>query len=91
MQPKFTEQELNILKALSSVLSKKRKEAKKSQRMFAFEYGLHKSMISRFESCSSEPKLFSLWKIANILGLKLSELLCLLEAELGENINLTDD
>lgn len=91
MQPKFTEQELNILKALSAVINKKRRELDKSQRLMAFEYGIQKSMISRFESCSNEPRLFSLWKIANIFGLKLSELISLLEAEMGENIKLIDD
>lgn len=39
-----------ILEALSSVLSELRINNAKSQRILAFENGMHKSMISRFES-----------------------------------------
>ena len=47
MQPKISEKELKILAALSKVVKNKRLEKAKSQRLFADEYELHSSMISR--------------------------------------------
>ncbi len=89
MQPSSTKK-LEILKALSNVVKKKRIELDKSQRFFAFEYGLQKSMISRFENLKNEPKMFSLWRVANALGIKPSELFSLIEDELGEYVDLTE-
>ena len=80
-----------ILKAFAKVLSDERSKINKSQRIFAFENDLHKSMISRFESCSSEPKLFSIWKLANALGLKPSQFFDLIENELPEDFSYLVD
>jgi len=90
MQRGFSEKEIIILKALAKTLYKKRQELQKSQRLIAFEYDIQKSMISRLESCTSEPKLFSLWRIANMFDLKLSELITLIELELPEYISLIE-
>lgn len=80
-----------ILEALSSVLSELRINNAKSQRILAFENGMHKSMISRFESCKNEPRIFSVWKVANAFGLKPSEFLSLIENKLPQDFNLIDD
>lgn len=90
MQPKFSKKEQLILSALASVVKTKRKEFEKSQRMFAFENDVQKSMISRFENGVNEPKLFSLWKIANAYDMKLSKFIELIEIDLGEDIELID-
>ncbi len=90
MQQKFSKNEQLILKALSNAIKKKRAKMNKSQRLFAFENGVHKSMISRFENCNNEPMLFSFWKMANALEIKPSELMKLLEKELPEEVSLLD-
>lgn len=90
MQHKFLDNEKLILTALSEVISEKRKELKKSQRIMAFEYGLHKSLISRLENSKNEPKFFSIWKLANMFEMKPSEFVALIEKKLGNNIDLLD-
>ncbi len=79
-----------ILNAFAKVLRKERTNFEKSQRIFAFENGIHKSMISRFESGNNEPKLFSVWRIANALDMKPSEFLAAVEKELPEAFNILD-
>lgn len=91
MQPKFTKDEERILKAFSNVIKSTRKNIDKSQRMLAFEYDIQRSMISRFESGTNEPKLFSIWRLANAFGMKPSELFTLIEKELGDDITLIDN
>lgn len=91
MQPKFSEKEMQILLALSKAVKNKRLEKAKSQRVLADEYEIHKSMFSRYENCESEPKLFSLWRVANALDIKPSELFYLIEKELVDNIVLIDE
>jgi len=79
-----------ILKALSKVVIARRKQLDKSQRMLAFEYGLHKSLINRIENATSEIKILSLFKIAKTLGIKTSELLSEVEKELPKNFEVLD-
>lgn len=90
MQPKFSKKEQLILSALANVVKTKRKEFEKSQRMFAFENDVQKSMISRFENGMNEPKLFSLWKLANAFDMKLSKFIELVEFVLEEDVDLID-
>lgn len=90
MQPKFSKKEQLILSALANVVKTKRKEFEKSQRMFAFENDVQKSMISRFENGMNEPKLFSLWKLANAFDMKLSKFIELVEVVLEEDVDLID-
>ncbi len=90
MQQKFKKDKLKILSALSKAIKKERKRFDKSQRMLAFENDIQKSMISRFENCKNEPRLFSLWRLANALEIKPSQLLSLIEHELKEDIILID-
>ena len=90
MQPKFSKKEQLILSALGNVVINKRKELEKSQRMFAFENDFQKSMISRFEHGANEPKLFSLWRLANACDMKLSEFIKLIEDDIGEDIDFID-
>jgi len=90
MQQKSSNNEQLILLALSKVIKNKRQECNKSQRLLADEYEIHKSMISRIENCTSEPKIFSLWEISYALGIKTSELLKLVEEELQKDVILCD-
>ena len=80
-----------ILNALAEVVKKLRNKTEKSQRMLAFEYGLHKSLINRMENSLSEPKLFSILKIAQIFGIKPSKFLQLLEKELPEGFTILEE
>ena len=52
---------------------------------FAHEYDLDVGNTSRVEKGSIDIKFVTLWKIAEALHIKTSELVSLLEGELGEN------
>ena len=90
MQQKTTKQEKIILSIMAKIIYQKRKEAKKSQRLIAFENHIQKSMFSRFEPANNQPLLFSAWKIAESLGLKFSEFIILIEKELPEDFTLIE-
>lgn len=59
--------------------------------LFSFENDLQKSMLSRLENGQNEPKLTSLWKIAEALKIKPSEFIRTVEAELPENFKFQED
>ena len=90
MQPKLTEKEKLIVNTISIVLKELRMESSKSQRMLAFEFGLHKSLISRLESASNSPFLLSVWKVAESIGMKPSEFIALVENKLPNDFKLID-
>jgi len=52
---------------------------------------LQKSLISRLENGQNKPKLSSLWKLAEALGLKPSDLIKAVEKELPERFKLLED
>lgn len=84
------EKHIKILNILAKVVSQRRGLTAKSQRLTADEYGLHSSLLSRIESAKNEPKLFSLWGVAEALDLKPSELFTLVEKELPKDFKLLD-
>lgn len=90
MQQAYSENSKLILKALAKVIADRRKTIDKSQRLLAYEYGMQSSLISRIESATNDPKFLSVWAISEALGLKMSELLMLIENELPKDCNLTD-
>lgn len=90
MQPKLSKKELLILNAVSEVLKELRVDNTKSQRMLAFEYGLHKSLISRLESTSSNPFFLSVWKVAEAVNIKPSSFVALVEEKLPTGFKLLD-
>lgn len=90
MQHLFSKNEQEILNAIAQVIKRERKSTTKSQRLLADEYGLYSSMFSRLERAQNQPKLFSIWFIAEALGMKTSEFLALVEKELPEGFTLND-
>ena len=79
-----------IFEALSKIIIKRREELNKSQRILADEFGFPRSLLSRLENCMSEPKLISIWTIAEALELKPHQLIKLIEEELGEGFSLIE-
>lgn len=89
-QKSYTEKEIQIINAIAKVVIKLRKSKNKSQRMLAFEYDIHKSLISRIESAKNQPMLFSIWKVAEAFNITPSKFLKLVQEELPPNFILTD-
>lgn len=79
------EKTLQIIKKFGEVVKKRRLEIKKSQTTLAYEYDLDSGNLSRIETGQITPKLTMLWRIAEALEIKLSDLIKILENELGED------
>ncbi|MFA7658079.1 MAG: helix-turn-helix transcriptional regulator [Candidatus Gastranaerophilaceae bacterium] len=88
MQQINKENEKNIIIALGKITKELREKRNLSLNIFSFENDLQKSLVSRIENGKNEPKLISLWKISEGLEIKLSELIGLLEENLGEDFKL---
>lgn len=91
MQQLNNQNEKNIIIALGIVTKELRERQNLSLNIFSFENDLQKSLVSRIENGKNDPKLISLWKIAESLDIKLSELIRLLEEKLGDNFKLNAD
>ena len=76
-----------LLKAIGKVVLCKRKELNKGINKFSFEYDIGNGLLSRLENGQSDPKVSTLWKLANAFDIKFSELALLIENELKEDFN----
>ena len=54
-------------------------------------YGFDKSKILRVERGEVQCKLITSWAIANALGMRCSELIAMVEDQLGENFSLIEE
>lgn len=62
-----------------------------SMSLLASEYDLDKGTLSRLERGLVECYVSTLWKIAEATGVKFSELIRLVEEELGEDFKFMDE
>lgn len=79
-----------ILKILAKVIKQEREKQKKSLRLFADEFDIQKSLLSRIENGKNEVKIISLWTISEALGLSMSELFEKIEKELPKDFSLIE-
>ncbi len=85
------EKTLHLIKQFGQTLQDKRiAEIKKSQTLLAYEYELDSGNLSRIENGKIDPKLTMLWRIAEALGIPLSELIKSLEDRLGNDFHITE-
>ncbi len=85
------EKTLQLIKKFGQTLKDKRiKQIKKSQTLFAYEYELDSGNLSRIENGKIDPKLTMLWRIAEALGIPLSELIKSLEERLGSDFHISE-
>jgi len=82
---------LEIIKALGEIIREiRRGKREESLNLFAYSYDLNPSNLSRIENGQIEPKVTTLWKIAEALDIPLSELIRNLENKLGDGFSLID-
>lgn len=79
-----------LLKTLGKVVRKTRNEQKVSQRVLLGSYEKYSSLISRMENGKNTPWFTSVWAVAEMLGMKPSELLSKIEAKLPDDFTLVD-
>lgn len=85
------EKSLQIIKTLGQIIKDFRvKNLNKSLNTFSYEYELTPGNVSRIENGQIEPKIVMLWRIAEALGVPLSDIIKHLEDELGEDFSLSD-
>ena len=85
------EKSLQIVKTLGQIIKDFRVEKlNKSLNTFSYEYELTPGNVSRIENGQIEPKIVMLWRIAEALGIPLSDIIKHLEDELGEDFLLSD-
>lgn len=85
------EKMLHLIKIFGECVRKKRIETtNKSLTLFSYEYDLDSGNMSRIENGHIEPKLTMLWRIAEALDMKLSDLCKMLENSLGDDFFLID-
>ncbi len=87
-----SEKTLQFRKTLGNIIKKIRLEnTGLSGNKLANEYDIGNGNISRIQNGEVDCKLITVWKIAESLGIKFSELSKLLEEELGEDFKLIDE
>ena len=79
-----------ILKTLAKIIKEEREKQGKSQRLLADECSFQRSLLSRLENGLNEPKLVSIWTIAEALRMKPSNLIRLVENELLKDFSLIE-
>ena len=79
-----------IFKTLAKIIKEEREKQGKSQRLLADECSFQRSLLSRLENGLNEPKLVSIWTIAEALRMKPSNLIRLVENELPKDFSLIE-
>ena len=83
---------LHLTKCVAEIIRQTRlKQTGLSVTKFAESYGIDKSKVLRAEKAQVHSQLITIWQIANALGMKCSELIALVEEQLGEDFTLIDE
>lgn len=90
MQHSNTPKAKIILELLGKIIREERMKHQKSQRIFAYEFDIQKSLISRIENGVNEAKIVSLFTVAEALNIKLSDLIKELENRLPQGFSLIE-
>ena len=86
------EKTLNLRNVMGKTIRKLREEKTNlSCNKLANEFDIGNGNLNRIENGVVDCKFITLWKIAEALGMKPSELVKILEDKLGENFSLIDE
>jgi len=91
MQPRNSKKAKIIYTVLAEVIQDLRIKQGKSQRVLSNEYDYPKSLLSRIENGVNEAKITSIWTISESLGIKISDLLKIVEEKLPKDFKLMDE
>jgi len=72
-----------IDKAFATVLRQLRKQKGFSQESFSFEVELHRTYISQLERGMKSPSLRTIYKISQVLNVKLSDMMSMIQKEMS--------
>ena len=86
------EKTLQLNKFYGSLVKKLRlKHTNFSVNKLAESYDIARGNLSKIENGCNDPKLSTMWKISEAVGLKFSEIVRMLEEELGDDFKLIDE
>lgn len=88
---RHSEKTLHLTKKLGELIRNERMRKNISCTKFAYQFDIDKGNLNRIENGLIDCKFTTLWKISEAIGLKLSELIKILENNLGDNFKLDDD
>ena len=77
-----------LIKVFGEIIKTRREIKNKSQTLLAYEYELDSGNLCRIENGRIEPKLTMIWRIAEALDIKLSELIKEVEIKLGSSFSI---
>lgn len=80
-----------LQKVLASIIKKHRKANKKSISLISNEIMLAKSLWSDVEKGKKDPQFSTLWRIAEALEIKLSDLIEEIENKVQDSVNFIDE
>lgn len=86
----YNEKHKKLFEATGRVIRRLRLKTGLSVNLFAYENDLQKSMISRLEHGLNEPKLSSLWKIAEALNINPADFIGEIRKELPKDFSFID-
>ncbi len=90
MQDLFQENKILMQNTLGQLIKSLRKKTNKSITLLTAEVGMTKSLLADTEKGIKDPQLSTLWRIAQGLNIPLSDIIMLLENELGEEFSLIE-
>ena len=88
---RHSEKTLHLTKKLGELIRNERMRKNLSCTKFAYQFDIDKGNLNRIENGLIDCKFTTLWKISEAIGLKLSELIKILENNLGDDFKLDDD
>lgn len=88
---RHSEKTLHLTKKLGELIRNERMRKNLSCTKFAYQFDIDKGNLNRIENGLIDCKFTTLWKISEAIGIKLSELIKILENNLGDNFKLDDD
>ena len=88
---RHSEKTLHLTKKLGELIRNERMRKNLSCTKFAYQFDIDKGNLNRIENGLIDCKFTTLWKISEAIGLKLSELIKILENNLGDNFKLDVD
>ncbi len=79
-----------VFKIIAEIIKEEREKQGKSQRLFADEFVIQRSLLSRLEKGEAEPRLVSILTVCEALGLRPSEFFKKIENKLPKNFSLVE-
>lgn len=88
---KISEKKKLLNKIIGEIIHTKRKAINKGILLLSYEYDIPTSSLIQVEKGERDLQVSTLWKIANALGLSMSDIFLEIEKRLPDGFNLFDD